>query len=150
MTLHAVVYISEACREIAEDGRLGLGSGRLDELVDDAARFNREAGVTGVLLFDGQRFFQYLEGPEDGLRLAYGRAQSATSHTCVVTLHEGPLSIRIMPFWPMRWIPADGSHLRALAAADWEGFRRGGEPAAGDPAGMDIVASVVSPYLQAT
>lgn len=33
----------------------------------DAARLNRQAGVTSVLLFDGAVFFQYLKGPSDGV-----------------------------------------------------------------------------------
>jgi hypothetical protein len=33
--------------------KLGLRGSKLDDLVDDAARFNRDAGVSGILLFDG-------------------------------------------------------------------------------------------------
>lgn len=72
MPIRAVVYASEAVAEIVADG-LGQTEGRLCSIIDDAARFNRDAGVTGVLLFDGERFLQYLEGPEDGLSVAYSR-----------------------------------------------------------------------------
>ncbi|MFB3130618.1 MAG: BLUF domain-containing protein, partial [Lysobacteraceae bacterium] len=60
MPIRAVAYVSEAGPAVAGDP-FGLGSGKLDDLVDDAARFNRSAGVTGVLLFDGSRFLQYME-----------------------------------------------------------------------------------------
>ncbi len=59
MPIRSVVYVREASRVVA-----GFGSGpttrnrKLEALIDDAARFNREAGVSGVLLFDGGRFLQ--------------------------------------------------------------------------------------------
>ncbi len=46
MPVRAVVYVSRAGEEIAGD-KLGLSNGKLDQIVDDAARFNRNAGVTG-------------------------------------------------------------------------------------------------------
>src|SRR5688500_6773137 len=51
--IRAVVYTSGAVADIAAS-RLGQTGGRLCGIVDDAARFNRDAGVTGVLLFDGE------------------------------------------------------------------------------------------------
>lgn len=65
MPIRAVVYVSEASDALRGD-LLGLRSGKLQELVDDATRFNRDAGVSGVLLFDGTRFLQYMEGPRTG------------------------------------------------------------------------------------
>ncbi|MBD8698189.1 BLUF domain-containing protein, partial [Stenotrophomonas sp. CFBP 13718] len=70
MPIHAVVYASHVAAELPAE--------RLDALVQDAARFNVIAGVTGLLLFDGERFLQYLEGPDDGLRAAYGRVLIAS------------------------------------------------------------------------
>ncbi len=46
MPIRAVVYVSGAGEEIAGD-KLGLSNGKLDQIVDDATRFNRNAGVTG-------------------------------------------------------------------------------------------------------
>lgn len=46
MPIRAVVYASSAGEAITGD-RLGLSNGKLDQIVDDAARFNRNAGVTG-------------------------------------------------------------------------------------------------------
>lgn len=63
MPIRAVAYISEAGPAVAGDP-LGLRSGKLDDLVDDAARFNRNAGVTGVLLFDGPASCSTWRGPK--------------------------------------------------------------------------------------
>ncbi|MGM3151424.1 BLUF domain-containing protein, partial [Escherichia coli] len=59
MPLRAIAYVSQASPDLSPE--------RLDALVEDAARFNKLAGVTGVLLHDGGRFLQYIEGPPDGI-----------------------------------------------------------------------------------
>lgn len=148
MPIRAVVYASEANEAIAQDG-LGQAGGKLDEVIDDACRFNRDAGVTGVLLFDGERFLQYLEGPEDGLSVAYSRVLSATSHTHLVELQRGRAGQRRLPFWPMRWLPVEADHLRALAHADWTGFKQRGDAQAMNATGMDLLLSLVEPYASA-
>lgn len=79
-----------------------LSLGRLVELIADAERFNRQAGVTGVTLYDGARFLSYLEGPPDGLRVAYARASEARSHLNFIELARGRVSQRRLPRWPMR------------------------------------------------
>lgn len=149
MPIRAVAYVSTACSEIAEHDALGIGSGELDALVEDAARFNRQAGVTGVLLFDGTRFFQYMEGPEDGLHIAYGRVLGASSHHDVIELQRGLVGRRLLPFWPMRWLPTDRAQISVLAKADWTGFKQRGDAAAIEATGMDLVTSVVEPHLLA-
>lgn len=145
MPIRAVVYASEAGPAIAGD-KLGLGSGKLDAVVDDACRFNRNAGVTGVLLFDGERFLQYLEGPEDGLLVAYSRVLGASSHSALVELQRGRAGQRRLPFWPMRWLPVEADQLRALAHADWNGFKQRGDAQAMNATGMDLLLAHVEPY----
>lgn len=145
MPIRAVAYVSEAAPAFAGDP-LGLGSVKLDELVDDAARFNRNAGVTGVLLFDGARFLQYMEGPEDGLSVAYSRVRSATSHTGLIELQRGRVGNRRLPFWPMRWLPTPPAALRRLACADRLGFVQHSDGQAEAETAMDILARLVEPY----
>ncbi|MEN5095282.1 BLUF domain-containing protein [Stenotrophomonas sp. TWI1409] len=145
MPIRAVVYASGAGKGIAGD-RLGLPSGKLDWIVDDAARFNRNAGVTGVLLFDGERFLQYLEGPEDGLSVAYSRVLGASSHNGIVELQRGRVGQRRLPFWPMRWLPVEPQELRRLAHADWTRFNRRGDAGNVNSNAMDLLAGLVEPY----
>nr|MBH1358890.1 BLUF domain-containing protein [Stenotrophomonas maltophilia] len=148
MPIRAVAYISEAGPAVAGDP-LGLRSGKLDDLVDDAASFNRNAGVTGVLLFDGARFLQYMEGPEDGLNVAYSRVLGAASHTGLIELQRGRVGNRCLPFWPMRWLPTQPEQLKSLARADWSGFaQRTGDDVPTETA-MDVLARLVEPYAVA-
>lgn len=145
MPIRAVAYVSEAGPAVAGDP-LGLRSGKLDDLVDDAARFNRNAGVTGVLLFDGSRFLQYMEGPEDGLRVAYSRVLGATSHTGLIELQRGRVGNRRLPFWPMRWLPTQPAELKRLACADWLGFVQHGDDDGSAETAMDVLTRLVEPY----
>ncbi|HGM7334273.1 TPA: BLUF domain-containing protein [Stenotrophomonas maltophilia] len=148
MPIRAVVYVSSAGEEIAGD-KLGLSNGKLDQIVDDAARFNRSAGVTGVLLFDGERFLQYLEGPEDGLSVAYSRVLGAHSHNGLIELQTGRVGQRRLPFWPMKWIPAESEDLRRLVRADWTWFNQRRDAEDATPWAMDVLASLVQRYTAA-
>lgn len=145
MPIRAVVYVSGAGEGIAGD-KLGLSNGKLDQIVDDAARFNRNAGVTGVLLFDGERFLQYLEGPEDGLSVAYSRLLGASSHNGIVELQRGRVGQRRLPFWPMKWLPVEPEELKRVAHADWTRFNQRGDALASYATAMDLLVALVEPY----
>jgi len=71
--LRAVAY-----RSVADPG---IDSTRLDQIVRGAQRFNRLGGVTGAMLFDGARFLQYVEGPNDDIEGAIGRIRASDDHT---------------------------------------------------------------------
>ncbi|MGV6485760.1 BLUF domain-containing protein [Stenotrophomonas indicatrix] len=119
-------------------------------IIDDAARFNRDAGVMGVLLFDGERFLQYLEGPEDGLSVAYSRVLGASSHTALVELQRGRVGNRRMPFWPMRWLPVQAHELAQMAKGDWTSFIQRGDPTASNAPGMDLLVRAVQSHVAAS
>ena len=139
MPLCAIAYVSQAKADLPVE--------RMHALVDDAARFNKMAGVTGVLLNDGQRFLQYIEGPPDGIDSVYERILRAGSHHDLMELARGHLGQRQFPYWSMRVLPVEASLLRQLAAGDWSGFAR---TLAGDTGGstaIDLLAQIVQPSL---
>ncbi|KRG50841.1 BLUF domain-containing protein [Stenotrophomonas maltophilia] len=115
MPLRSIVYASEA--------RAGLTIDDVDDLARAAARFNIQAGVTGVLLHDGTRFMQYVEGPDDGIAVVYSRILTASSHREIVELGRGQSSIRRLPYWAMRLCPIESDELRRLLRLDWTGLR---------------------------
>jgi len=141
MPIRAVVYASEARPQVADSGS-GLPSAKLEELVNDAARFNKDAGVTGVLLFDGTRFLQYLEGPEDGLAVAYSRVLGSQSHSGIVELQRGRVGQRRLPFWPMRWLPVERQELSSVAHANWTRFNMRGDAEAMNATAMDRLVNL--------
>ena len=143
MPLRAIAYISEAAPDMPHH--------RLDALVEDAARFNRVAGVTGVLLFDGARFLQYVEGPEDGIASVYERIAHASGHSAMTSLARGRVEVRYFPYWSMRWLPSLQTELDRLANSDWAGFARTLDDAANGTraSGIALLDSMVQPLIQA-
>ncbi len=131
MPLRAIAYASEAIP--------GLSMDHVDDLSSAAARFNLEAGVTGVLLHDGARFLQYIEGPEDSMNIVYSRILAAGSHREIVELGRGRVSSRFFPYWSMRLLPADETELRGVAHGDWSGLSRTGA--------IGRLNTVVAPYV---
>ena len=116
MPLSAIVYASQAVSALTPD--------RLAALVRDAAAFNDERGITGVLLHDGLRFLQYIEGPEADLRHAYARICAATSHHEMMELARGQIDTRRFPNWAMRLAPTTPPALRELVLSDWSALVR--------------------------
>ncbi len=141
MPLRAIAYASRAPPDLSAEC--------LHRLVEDAARFNKLAGVTGVLLRDGERFLQYIEGPPDGIESVYERFLQAASHIDTTGLARGRLGQRQFPYWPMRSLPVDASMLRQLSCSDWSGFSRRLQGDRSAPTPVDLLDQVVQPALHA-
>ena len=133
MALRAISYASEAVTP--------LEAPRLVALVDDAARFNQGVDVTGVLLFDGQRFLQYIEGPERALMEVYARILASGSHSEIIELARGRVGRRVFPDWSMRLLPISAEMLSDAARADWSGFVRRASRGGDMWAAMDHLAA---------
>lgn len=137
----AVVFVSESASDLTQ--------AHLLMVMADAERFNRRAGVTGVTLFDGSRFLSYMEGPQDGLDVAFSRAIGATSHSNLIEIARGRVAQRRLPYWPMRCIPLAPPELVQLVRADWTGFlQRGGDQVAPATA-MELLVALVEPFAEA-
>ena len=80
---------------------------------------NADCGITGALIFDGQRFCQYLEGPGIAVLNLVRRIASDPRHVDFVIRHQGPLSgPRRFPAWHLGYALAhEGHDLDALADA---------------------------------
>lgn len=140
MPLHAIVYCSQAVP--------GLTVDQIDDLARDAAAHNLIAGVTGVLLTDGARFLQYIEGPGDGVALTYDRILNARSHTEIVELGRSHGGVRRFPYWSMRWISVDEAEIKIAVRSDWRGLAQRREEAVFQvPTGIDRLAYLVRPYV---
>jgi len=59
-----------------------------------ARHHNRHHGITGLLVFDGSRFCQQLEGPESAVRTLMQRIRDDPRHIYVEVLHDAPLAQR--------------------------------------------------------
>lgn len=140
MPLRTIVYCSQAVP--------GLSIDKIDDLTQDAAQHNKIAGVTGVLFADGTRFLQYIEGPEDGIAVAYSRILNSKSHTEIVELGRGRGGVRRFPYWSMRWIPVQPADLRIASMSDWRGLATCREEAPVKmQTGVDWMMTLARPYV---
>lgn len=114
MALRAFAYVSEAVEGIDGTG--------IDRILAEASSFNRVAGVTGVLMFDGRRFLQYIEGPDDGVAPVEQRVINARSHRQVRELARGEVATRHFPRWTMASARIEPEVMNAVVDADWDGF----------------------------
>ena len=79
---------------------------RLQALAEQAGRFNADAGITGVLLFDGQYFVQLLEGPVETVDRLMARIAADPQHTEVLMLVNEVARRRGLARWSMQalWV----------------------------------------------
>jgi hypothetical protein len=131
MTQYAVAYVSVAVA--------GLTPADLDHLLVDARAHNRLEGVTGVLLHDGHRFFQYFEGPQDGVARIYARVLASRMHVELEELRNGPVERLYFTSWHMGCSHTEGSVLQQLSSRQWRqeaGYLREDVALAGNPPGL--------------
>lgn len=141
MPNRAVVFVSEA--------RSDLTMAHLSKIMADAERFNRTAGVTGGTLFDGGRFLAYMEGPPDGLDVAFSRAVGATSHSSLIEIVRGRVGQRRLPYWPMRLVPVSPNELLLLVRADWTSFAQRLDAGHPPVTAMEMLVALVQPFAEA-
>ena len=91
------------------------------KLLFDARAFNRENGITGLLLHHGGQFMQLIEGEQHEVQRLYRRIAEDSRHRDVVLEVNAPADQRLFPQWQMGYADApemDG--LPALAGAESE------------------------------
>ena len=85
-SLYGVLYVST----IAPEAPLSV----VADIVRKARPGNQERGITGLLIFDGQRFCQQLEGPQKAVLKLIERIRIDPRHVNVEVVHNGPLAGR--------------------------------------------------------
>lgn len=84
--LYEVLYVST----LAPDQPLSV----VAEIAGRARQANAELDITGLLIFDGQRFCQQLEGPQKAVLKLIERIRNDPRHINVEVLHHGALAGR--------------------------------------------------------
>ena len=110
LVLKQLVYRSKATAKFSEDDLLKITS--------DSIPFNQENNITGILLFDGEYFFQVLEGKSDVVHALYEYIKEDSRHTNIVKVTELVVHKRDFGEWLLRaltvnegsrcyWLPSD-------------------------------------------
>lgn len=110
--LRAIVYRSTATALMPETA--------LESLLIEARRANIERGVTGVLLYSGGSFIQYVEGPEPEVQRAYERIRVSRRHRDLTEVYNAPVFSRGFPGWQMGFANPPTGVLLALSCASWQ------------------------------
>ncbi len=85
-TLYEVLYVSQLAP--------GTPVTAVARIASHARKANAERGLTGLLVFDGQRFCQQLEGTQKNVLSAMARICQDPRHVELNVVHQGTLAAR--------------------------------------------------------
>lgn len=94
--LVAVAYVSRST--------LGGDIGALEDLRHQSVEDNTASEITGVLYYDTQIFFQYLEGPEGVLEPLLERIGRDSRHSQLRILVWSRIETRCLDAWSMKFV----------------------------------------------
>ena len=111
--LYEVLYVST----LAPDAPLSVVSA-----IAVAARIrNQSKGLTGLLIFDGMRFCQQLEGAQKDVMVLMERIRDDERHTSIEVIHHGHIEARRFNDFSLAYAPIDDADpLHALENLDGE------------------------------
>jgi FAD-dependent sensor of blue light len=88
-----ITYISTARPELPAEA--------IDQILAASRRNNHADGITGLLLYDGYRFLQALEGEPQRVRRTFERITADPRHRAIVTLGSYEVTARSFGDWSM-------------------------------------------------
>ncbi|MGE8317452.1 MAG: BLUF domain-containing protein [Comamonas sp.] len=90
----------------------GAGAAGVGTIVKTAREFNGAHGITGLLVFDGERFCQYIEGPASAMQGLVEKLEADSRHTDFTPLHfeRRTDAGRRFPGWSMGYADVGGDH----------------------------------------
>lgn len=98
MHLVRLLYLSKA--------KNGLGVSGIEALLMSARRHNMQAGISGMLAFNGEYFLQALEGGRGEVNRLYQRISTDPRHQDLLLLQMDEISERLFPGWSMAYVPS--------------------------------------------
>lgn len=73
------------------------------DILASSERNNAAASITGLLLFDGERYIQILEGDAGDVEVLFKTILKDSRHQGVELLHKGPVAGRSFETWRMAY-----------------------------------------------
>jgi len=99
-TLYNMVY----CSRVAA----GVDKEAVDRIIAVAHRLNPVKGITGLLVFGGGIFFQWLEGPREHVKQLMINISRDARHSSIIPLGESEeVRERLFPDWAMELVATD-------------------------------------------
>jgi hypothetical protein len=91
--LFRIAYISAASKS--------FDPAELREMLKESDARNKEAGITGMLLYKDGQFMQVLEGPGEAVTTTFSRISKDPRHHDIKVLLQGAVQERRFPGWSM-------------------------------------------------
>ena len=91
--LHQITYISTA--------RPTIMLADVEGILELSRRRNRDDDITGLLIFDGKRFLQVIEGPYQAIEDTFARIAQDPRHRALVKLASRHVETREFGQWAM-------------------------------------------------
>lgn len=111
--MYSISYVSRAVPSFSQDD--------FDKIVEVATVKNKNCGVTGIMLFHGGHFFQYLEGDKNNVMDIMAKILCDTRHYCVLIRSRGDIEERVFPNWSMRCKDLENGEIEFLEKAySWD------------------------------
>ncbi|WP_294394304.1 BLUF domain-containing protein [uncultured Sphingomonas sp.] len=82
-------------------GTPGLSGEQIRDILRTSRANNFRAGLTGLLLYDGYRFLQALEGEPSAVMATYNRIKLDPRHRALVLLSQRTVEVRSFGGWAM-------------------------------------------------
>jgi methanogenic corrinoid protein MtbC1 len=92
--LSTLVYSSRAVAPMSEP--------ELYQLRQEASARNRAESITGMLIYDNGRFFQWLEGPAEALARVWASIRDDARHTDIEVVGEQRTPVRFFGDWDLK------------------------------------------------
>lgn len=93
--IYRIMYMSRAIRALSEDD--------VERLAERASDRNAALSITGLLLFDGRRFLQAIEGDREAVGALMDRIRQDDRHDMIETMTDGPGDQRMFGSWSLAY-----------------------------------------------
>ena len=97
--MHSLLYVSD----IAE----GLDASAVSDILSESRTNNNRDDITGLLIFDGQRFAQFVEGPPPPMQGLLKRLEGDVRHKNMELLWSARAAQRRFPTWRLGYLKFD-------------------------------------------
>lgn len=87
------IYVSKATKAMTEKEIL--------DILEESRERNKKSGITGMLLYVKENFFQVLEGEDKDVLQTYERIEKDQRHSNIILIEKLNISRRTFPEWSM-------------------------------------------------
>jgi hypothetical protein len=108
--MYHIVYMSRATRN--------LSTQELNDLCEHSADSNRKLRVTGLLVYDGHRYMQVIEGDADIVKGLMQRIACDNRHDHISYMADSPLKERAFAAWSLACVGFGPNDIAASLLTD--------------------------------